>query len=232
MTANPTASPKAHLAVGKHQLDFEQTGYFSGLIVDYLAGNESLRPFYEYSFELASFKAVIENTAAKDYDRENLQGVFEKQYADLKCAAKVVHNIASIADSKTFTVITGHQTNLFTGPLYFVHKILSAIVLSEQLQATYPDYHFVPVYWMGSEDHDFAEINHINLFGNKIVWEDAEGKDGAMGRISTESLQDAFNQVAEILGRTAIGQRLPFNCSAKLIWSSLLWGKSHSIYCQ
>lgn len=198
MTANPTASPL--IIVQKHLLDFEKTGYFSGLIVDYLAENESLKPFYKYPFELAAFKEVIENTAAKDYDRENLKAVFEKQYADLDCTSKVAENIAAMADSNTFTIITGHQTNLFTGPLYFVHKILSTIVLAEQLQATYPDFRFVPVYWMGSEDHDFAEINHINLFGNKIVWEDVEGKDSAMGRISTESLQGAFDQVAEILG--------------------------------
>ncbi|MGB0929180.1 MAG: bacillithiol biosynthesis cysteine-adding enzyme BshC [Chitinophagales bacterium] len=201
MTANPTASPiTPTIAVEKHLLDFNQTGYFSGLIVDYLTENENLRPFYQYPFELESFKEVIEKTAEKDYDRQNLKSVFEKQYSHLDISTKVAANIEAIANSNTFTVITGHQTNLFTGPLYFVHKILSAIVLAEQLEATYPDSHFVPVYWMGSEDHDFAEINHINLFGNKIVWEDAEGKDSAMGRISTQSLQGVFAQLAEILG--------------------------------
>ncbi|MFK7908803.1 MAG: bacillithiol biosynthesis cysteine-adding enzyme BshC, partial [Chitinophagales bacterium] len=198
MTSNPTTLPLVNTE--KHLLDFEQTGYFSGLIVDYLSGKESLREFYKYPFELAAFAEVIENTAAKSYDRENLQKVFEKQYADLPHTSAVAKNIASIADSNTFTVITGHQTNLFTGPLYFVHKILSVIVLSEQLNETYPDAYIVPVYWMGSEDHDFAEINHTNLFGKKLVWEDAKGKDSAMGRISTESLQSVFGELKAILG--------------------------------
>ena len=198
MIANPTVSQA--LKVEKHLLEFEQTGYFSSLMTDYLSGNEHLREFYKYPFELTSFGEVMANTASKSYDRENLKSVFERQYADLNCSSKVAENIASLSDSNTFTVITGHQTNLFTGPLYFVHKILSVIVLSEQLKEAYPDYHIVPVYWMGSEDHDFAEINHIRLFGKKLVWQDAKGKESAMGRISTESLQVVFEELADILG--------------------------------
>lgn len=200
MTENSTVSQR--IGVERHLLDFEQTGYFSSLILDYLSGNESLRPFYKYAFELESFEEVIANTAAKEYDRANLQAVFEKQYKDLDKSSKVVENIASLSSSNTFTVITGHQTNLFTGPLYFVHKILSVIVLAEQLNAKYTDAYVVPVYWMGSEDHDFAEINHINLFGKKLEWKDAEGKDAAMGRISTESLVVVFAELEEILGES------------------------------
>ncbi|HCD87500.1 MAG TPA: bacillithiol biosynthesis cysteine-adding enzyme BshC, partial [Algoriphagus sp.] len=59
----------------------------------------------------------------------------------------------------TFTVTTGHQLNLFTGPLYFIYKIVSTIKLAEELNKAYPNQHFVPVYWMASEDHDFDEIN-------------------------------------------------------------------------
>ncbi|MGB1242751.1 MAG: bacillithiol biosynthesis cysteine-adding enzyme BshC [Chitinophagales bacterium] len=198
MTSNPTTL--ALVNTKKHLLDFEKTGYFSGLIVDYLSGKESLQEFYKYPFELSAFEEVIKNTVSKSYDRENLQRVFEKQYADLNYTSKVAENIASISDSNTFTVITGHQTNLFTGPLYFVHKILSVIALSEQLNEKYPDTHVVPVYWMGSEDHDFAEINHINLFNKKLIWENAKGEEAAMGRIPTESLQGVFEELKAILG--------------------------------
>ncbi len=205
MTENSTVSQR--IGVERYLLDFEQTGYFSSLILDYLSGNESLRPFYKYAFELEAFEEVIANTAAKEYDRINLQAVFEKQYKDLDKSAKVLENIAALSHSNTFTVITGHQTNLFTGPLYFVHKILSVIVLAEQLNAKYTDANVVSVYWMGSEDHDFAEINHINLFGNKLEWKDAAGKDSAMGRISTESLMVVFEELKGILGESEKAER-------------------------
>ena len=49
--------------------------------------------------------------------------------------------------------------NLFTGPLYFLYKIISTINLCKELQKKYPENNFVPIYWMATEDHDFEEIN-------------------------------------------------------------------------
>ena len=57
-------------------------------------------------------------------------------------------------------MVTGHQLNLFTGPLYFAYKILTTIKLAAQLEERYPENKFVPVYWMGTEDHDFEEVNY------------------------------------------------------------------------
>jgi uncharacterized protein YllA (UPF0747 family) len=55
--------------------------------------------------------------------------------------------------------------NLFTGPLYFLYKIISTINLTKELKAKYPAYNFVPIYWMATEDHDFEEINYFNFKG-------------------------------------------------------------------
>ncbi|TDA74551.1 bacillithiol biosynthesis BshC, partial [Halomonas marinisediminis] len=68
-------------------------------------------------------------------------------------------NIQLLKEENTFTVTTGHQLNLFTGPLYFLYKIVSTINLCEQLKTEFPKQNFVPIYWMATEDHDFEEIN-------------------------------------------------------------------------
>ncbi|WP_416171478.1 bacillithiol biosynthesis protein BshC [Algoriphagus boritolerans] len=91
---------------------------------------------------------------------------------------------------KTFTVTTGHQLNLFTGPLYFIYKIVSTINLAKNLQSAYPEYHFVPVYWMASEDHDFEEINNFKLDGKKYQWNSTQK--GAVGEFLLDESFKAF----------------------------------------
>jgi bacillithiol biosynthesis cysteine-adding enzyme BshC len=108
----------------------------------------------------------------------------------------VRRNLDLLAQPTTYTVTTGHQLNLFTGPLYFVYKIISTLNLARQLKAAYPAYDFVPVYWMATEDHDFAEVNHFTLFGKAHAWE--TDQKGAVGRFSTESLADLLPQLPEI----------------------------------
>src|SRR6185503_15668566 len=109
-----------------------------------------------------------------------------------------IGNIKLLKEVNTYTVTTGHQLNIFAGPLYFIHKIVTAIKLARQLKAEFPDKNFVPVYWMASEDHDFAEINYTNIGGKKVHWwYEAQG---ATGRIDPESMRQALNQYKGALG--------------------------------
>ena len=59
-------------------------------------------------------------------------------------------------------VTTGQQAGLFTGPLYTIHKILTAIRLAEALEQALGTV-VLPVFWSGSDDHDFAEVNHADV---------------------------------------------------------------------
>ena len=107
----------------------------------------------------------------------------------------LLENIQSLSESNTFTVTTGHQLNIFTGPIYFLFKLVTTINLSKKLKEYYPDFHFIPVYWMASEDHDFEEISYFNMFGEKYQW--ATGQTGAVGRFDPSSLADVLYQIDE-----------------------------------
>ena len=98
----------------------------------------------------------------------------------------------------TFTVTTGHQLNLGTGPLYFLYKISAAINMSQKLNERYPDQHFVPVYWMATEDHDFEEINFFHLGGQKIQWNRPFG--GAVGRMDLSGMEEVLIGLKHLLG--------------------------------
>jgi bacillithiol biosynthesis cysteine-adding enzyme BshC len=99
------------------------------------------------------------------------------------------------SDLNTFTITTGHQLNIFTGPLFFIYKIVAAINMAKILKEKYSSYNFVPVYWMASEDHDFEEINNFRLFGEKYVWE-TEQK-GPVGRFETQTMKSLLDEIPE-----------------------------------
>lgn len=120
------------------------------------------------------------------------------QYVGLPSMEAVQANITSLLDPSTYTVVTGHQLSLFTGPLYFVLKIVHAIRLSEELQKLHPDKKIVPVYWMASEDHDFAEIQSTQIFTKTISWNSEES--GAVGRFSTAGLELVRQEIAALFG--------------------------------
>ena len=181
------------------KLDFRETGLFSKLIVDYVEGNPQLKPFYTHPPTLKGYKEAI---TAKDFSSEfrtTLVDVLTEQYKLTAPTDPVNRNIDLLLDDKTFTVTTGHQLNIFTGPLFYIYKLVATINLAKTLKATYPEYNFVPVYWMGSEDHDFEEINHLYIKNKKYTWETDQS--GATGRFHTEGLEEILNQLP---GRTAV----------------------------
>jgi bacillithiol biosynthesis cysteine-adding enzyme BshC len=129
--------------------------------------------------------------------------VLETQYSKIsnlnaQIPSLVHDNIALLKSDNTYTITTGHQLNIFAGPLYFIYKIVTAIKLSQQLKEKFPDKNFVPVYWMASEDHDFAEINYTNIGGKKVHW--WYEASGATGRINPETMRQALNQYKGALG--------------------------------
>ena len=168
-------------------LPYAATGAFSSLLTDYLAGVPALAPFYHRRPELAAFAAQIEEKQAAypPEMRERLVADLRAQYAELGADTPptVAANLDLLARDTTFTVTTGHQLNLLTGPLYFVYKLVTAIKLSRELKAAYPHYDFVPVYWLATEDHDFAEINSFPLFGKTYSWAGPGGENGLGGPV-------------------------------------------------
>lgn len=176
----------------KHCVELHQTGQFSQFFLDYIRGNKELVPFYAHSPKLESFKQAIDQKIFSEGNRKVLVEALQGQYANQEVSDAVSSNIASLASNQTFTVTTGHQLNLFTGPLYFIYKIVSTINLAKKLAQTYPDCTFVPVYWMATEDHDFDEINYFKLDGEKYQWN--SDQTGAVGDFELDKSFKEFLQ--------------------------------------
>jgi len=183
-------------------IPFRKTGYFSDLICDYLEEKDDLKPFYHRFSKLKEFKGQISEKQANfpETNRKVLYSALKGQYREIPVSKKVKQHINSLQENSTFTVVTGHQLNLFTGPLYFLYKIISTINLTLELKKEHPDFNFVPVYWMATEDHDFEEINYFNFKGKKIQW-NIKAR-GAVGNLPTEGLQAVLETFSRELGKS------------------------------
>jgi bacillithiol biosynthesis cysteine-adding enzyme BshC len=189
-------------------ISYKETGFFSPTVIDYLEDKPELREFYSHRPTLEGFAELLKNKKVVA-DRELLADTLEDQYQiiaqyariwdpEFSIAQPVQQNIANLRLPNTYTITTGHQLNIFAGPLYFIYKIVSAIKLAQQLKAQFPDKNFVPVYWMASEDHDFAEISYTTIGGKKVHW--WLEASGATGRIHPDTMRQALNQYKGVLG--------------------------------
>ncbi len=186
-------------------ISYQQSGYFSALIDDYLNEKPQLKDLYHRFPNLGNFKLQLEEKA-KNFNgndngklkREVLVSVLEKQYESIAISKETKQNIQSLINPNAFTVTTGHQLNLFTGPLYFLYKIVSTINLCKELKNEFPKHDFVPIYWMATEDHDFEEINYFNFKHKKISWN--KESYGPVGRLSTDGLEAVFTVFESEIG--------------------------------
>ncbi|MSP85432.1 MAG: bacillithiol biosynthesis cysteine-adding enzyme BshC [Flavobacteriaceae bacterium] len=181
-------------------ISYQNSGYFSPLINDYLNHQSNLQSLYNHFPTIENFeKQLIEKQQNYNSNiREILVSVLNKQYELLTVSELTKKNIALLLDKNTFTITTGHQLNLFTGPIYFIYKIISTINLTKELKSKYPNYNFVPIYWMTTEDHDFEEINYFNFKGKKFQWN--RETSGPVGRLSTEGLDEFLTVFEKELG--------------------------------
>lgn len=152
------------------QFSFEEFGFSSKIIRDLVANKDTVQPFFETPFSLDNLASQARNKTFSNAQREELWKALQNQNAKLTLSAVTGDNIKALKKEKTVTITTGHQLNLLTGPLYSIYKVSQVIGLCQEMNERDDEYHYVPVFWMATEDHDFDEINHINLFGNKIEW--------------------------------------------------------------
>jgi len=182
------------------RMPYRQTNAFTKLILDYLDGDKKLTPFFEHPPSLQGVRQAIEKRKKYPVDRNTLAEELNRWYQTVDPSAAVTTNIKLLGQQNTFTVTTAHQPNIFTGPLYSVYKILHVIRLAEHLNESLPQYKFVPVYYMGSEDADLDELGHVYINGEKYTWETKQT--GAVGRMKVD--KELVKLIQRIEGQVAV----------------------------
>ena len=180
-------------------LNLRQAGTLNKLVLDYLERDKNLTSYYGFFPDKSGFAGLLKTNPYTGFDRSRLSDILLQQSKQTNNASEQsLARIAQLKDANTFTVTTGHQLCLFTGPLYFIYKIFSVINLARDLKAEFPDKEFVPVYWMASEDHDFEEVASFHTNGTSITWK--SDQKGAVGNFNTKALKSLLPELSAALG--------------------------------
>jgi bacillithiol biosynthesis cysteine-adding enzyme BshC len=127
----------------------------SALFGDYLYHYERVSRFYPSWFgDLDTAKKAAQFDFPQDR-RAALIAALREQNGDS-------HALARLAQPGTVAVVTGQQVGLFSGPAYTIFKALTAVKLAQHLTDT--GVPAVPIFWLATEDHDLAEVDHAWLF--------------------------------------------------------------------
>lgn len=179
--------------------------YYKPIILDYLNGSQQLKPFYRFSHQSDSFDEVIQERTFNEDSRRVLSEVLAEQYHSIKLSQEspVRKNLEALKSNQCFTVTTGHQLCLLTGPVYVIYKIIHAIRLADTLRKRYPAKQFVPVFWMASEDHDFEEISSIRINHQTLAW-DNPNTGMPTGTYSTQGMDLFFDELERVFNQEGI----------------------------
>ncbi len=178
-----------------NEIPYNSIDIYKKIIKDYLNDKPYLSKFYSNYPRISSFKDQIKIKNEQNIDRNILVNELLAQYDTIEFKKKVHNNILSLKKKNTYTVCSGHQLSLLTGPLYYIYKILNTINLCEKLNLKYKNYNFVPIFWMHTEDHDFEEINNFNFNNSKIKWNNCHNDFSVTGKISTKSLKEVVDEL-------------------------------------
>ncbi len=191
-----------------HCVPFRQIPHSSRLFLDYLSGAASVRDYYPRSPNFSDW--LTEEAARVQYDqlrRDKVAGILEVENRTWGSSAKTMANLERFRRG-ALTVVTGQQVGLFGGPLFSIFKALTAVKLAEQATAAGVD--CVPVFWLATEDHDLAEINHVSLISEKgslepITAESRGVPDAPVGTVRLGSeIEAVIERVASLLGESDV----------------------------
>ena len=143
------------------------------LIEKFISGDKKVLKYINSFYSKENILKQSESRS-KNFSKEQRQILvksLQDQYSKIEISKKTLKNISSLLEPNTFCITTGHQINLFTGPLMVIYKIAQVINISNQLNLDSENFKYVPVLWIATEDHDFEEISEINLNQKKIKWE-------------------------------------------------------------
>ena len=181
-------------------IPYQQTNQFSKLMGDYVNQNKKLAPFYNAfpSIESLQQQANLKKNDFSKTNRATLHNELSLQYASISHTSETLKNLNLLKKDNSVTITTGHQLCLMTGPLYFIYKIITAVKLCQELNDKNDGNHYLPVYWMATEDHDFEEIQSFLFEGKKIQWDRPSGQ--AVGRMDLGGLDAVFDLFETHLG--------------------------------
>jgi bacillithiol synthase len=187
-TLSPTS---ANLRLEK--IAFANIPHQSKLFLDYLAKPLELTTFYPIAVSsLEELRARVPEVLANyPTDRDKLADALKAMNERWNASPQTFDLIERLREKDAVAIVTGQQAGLFTGSLYTIYKAFSTIKTAEKLRLQ--GVNAVPIFWIASEDHDFAEVaktfvqNREGLLSEVEITTSAENEGLPVGKIVLDS---------------------------------------------
>lgn len=187
-------------------ISFEQIPNQTKLFIDFQNNSVASENFYP-SKQIPILEFSKEVLSEYQTDRKDLCNILLTENKRYEAGEKTFQNIEKLRSNDCVAVLTGQQAGLFSGPIYTICKALSAIKLADELSKQ--GINAVPVFWIASEDHDFAEIRSTDFIGkNEQLFEitseqKTENTDSPIGFIEIDgTINDSINALFDKLAET------------------------------
>jgi bacillithiol biosynthesis cysteine-adding enzyme BshC len=130
----------------------------------YLAGESAAHALFSPGFRDPAERQSAARVAAGRKLPAALLDVLREQQVALPASAARQANLDALEKGGVAIVATGQQVGLFLGPLYTFYKAASAVAVARAIEAE-SGVRCVPLFWLQTEDHDFAEIRTCAVAG-------------------------------------------------------------------
>lgn len=133
----------------------------SPVMAAYKDDEQFINTYFDYKPDDAGYRERLSELDGREFDRDGLCNAVRAFMEPLGISERTAVHLEELRSGAP-VVIGGQQAGILTGPLYSVNKALSVILEAKRLREALGR-PVVPVFWIAGEDHDLAEINHVNV---------------------------------------------------------------------
>lgn len=142
---------------------FSTIPHTSQLFLDFVSFSGNIQQFYRRTPRISDWlKDELPLVSYEPVRRQQVAAILQRQNHAVRASSRTLENISRLQNG-AHAIVSGQQVGLFGGPLLAMLKAISAIAHAERATALGVD--CVPIFWMASEDHDLAEVNHAWILG-------------------------------------------------------------------
>jgi bacillithiol biosynthesis cysteine-adding enzyme BshC len=184
--------------VASNCIPFSSIPHSTPLFLDFLHHFDKVSRFYPHPPIFTDWWKDEQPRIPNPQDRRAaVAAVLERQNRAFGAGAKALDNIQRLKDGAP-AIVTGQQVAMFGGPLFSLLKAISVLLIAKKTGG-------VPIFWLATEDHDFAEVNFVHLpAADHIETFSAHPphrEDAPVGTIAfDDQISDLFKRAAEQFG--------------------------------
>ncbi|MFC4354363.1 bacillithiol biosynthesis cysteine-adding enzyme BshC [Chryseomicrobium palamuruense] len=160
----------------------------------YINKFEKLNSYFTYPWHDAAWASRVGETLYPEHRRKDLVDTIRRGMRGTELHEAQLTNL-QLLEKNALVTVAGQQTGILTGPLYSIHKAVTAIILAKQIHEK-TGQPMVPVFWMAGEDHDILEVNHFFIEKNREVTKLSL----SIEALSTEMVADQTIDASELKG--------------------------------